>query len=323
MSTPFPKALVTVAVGGGTFLLTGVLSDSDSDARWQWTASLLAAVMALLVQYLGDRLKAVEESQRRHMDDMKRSLTSHHGEVRTAVDQSFAKINEATKLFSKVDGSVLRSEEVIRLVEAYTRVGDEAPGIVKSFAEEELKRLAELMEDLISGRADSSFENHEWLIDLALCVKKTLYATSTTIDRDFWASDPAKRYLSAQEKAIKTRGVEVRRLFLVDEPEEVTEALEQLCVWQRRFGIDARIGVQSQLDPGGTVMDFIIFDGELCYETWPDSHVRPDMTMLRMKHEHVEDRVNQFNELWAATEQENEPEPGTGSMRRRLRWGAE
>ncbi|RPF33340.1 hypothetical protein EDD92_3252 [Streptomyces sp. TLI_185] len=321
----FWKILITASAAGGAFLLT-ILLNGDNNDIWQWVASIVLGSATLIVQYLvdfGERLEVVEESQRRHIDDMKQSLANHHAEMRTAVDQSFAKINEATELFSKVDGSVLRSEEVTRLVKAYTQVGDEAPGIVKSFAEEELKRLAELMEDLISGRADSSFENHEWLIDLALCVKKTLYATSTTVDRDFWASEPAKRYLSAQEKAIKTRGVEVRRLFLVDEPEEVTEALEQLCARQRRYGIDARIGVQSQLDPGGTVMDFIIFDGELSYETRPDNHVRPDMTMLRMKHEHVEDRVNLFNELWAATEPDHEPEPELGSVRRRLRRVAE
>ncbi|GAA3822686.1 hypothetical protein GCM10022403_065190 [Streptomyces coacervatus] len=321
----FLKIVITASAAGAGFFVS-MLLHGDNNNIWQWVASIVFGSATLIVQYLvdfGERLEVVEKSQRQHNDDMKQTLNNHHSEMREAVEKSFAKINEATELFSKVDGSVLRSEEVTRLVKAYTQVGDESPGIVKSFAEEELKRLAELMEDLISGRADSSFENHEWLIDLATCVKKTLYATSTTVDRDFWSSEPAKRYLSAQEKAIKTRGVEVRRLFLVDEPEQVTEALEQLCVRQRRYGIDARIGVQSQLDPGGTVMDFIIFDGELCYETRPDNHVRPDMTMLRMKQEHVEDRVNQFNELWAATEPEHEPEPEQGSVRRRLRRVAE
>ncbi|MET7476178.1 DUF6879 family protein [Streptomyces sp. NPDC005648] len=319
----FWKILITASAAGGAFLLT-ILLNGDNNDIWQWVASIVLGSATLIVQYLvdfGERLEVVEESQRRHIDDMKQSLANHHAEMRAAVDQSFAKINEATELFSKVDGSVLRSEEVTRLVKAYTQVGDEAPGIVKSFAEAELKRLAELMEELISGRADSGFENHEWLIDLALCVKKTLYATSTTVDRDFWSSEPAKRYLTAQEKAIRTRGVEIRRLFLVDEPEQVTDALRQLCERQVRQGIDARIGVLSQLDPGATVTDFIVFDGELCYETRPDNHVRPEMTMLRMKPEHVEDRVSQFSELWAATEPE--PEPEAGIARRRLRRVAE
>jgi hypothetical protein len=315
MPTLFWRILITASAAGGAFLLTSILSEDDNNI-WQWVASIVLGSATLIVQYLvdfGERLEAVEESQRSNINDMKRSLTSHHGEMRTAVDQSFAKINAATELFSKVDGSVLRSDEVTRLVKAYTEVGEEGPEIVKSFAEEELRRLAELMEDLINGSADSSFENHEWLIDLTTCVKKTLYATSTSVDRDFWSSEPAKRYLSAQEKAIKMRGVEVRRLFLVDEPEEVTDGLRQLCERQRRYGIDARIGVQSLLEPGGTLMDFIIFDGELCYETRPDIRIRPDMTMLRMKPEHVEDRVNQFNELWAATG------PEAGAVRRRLR----
>jgi hypothetical protein len=55
------------------------------------------------------------------------------------------------------------------------------------------------------------------------------------------------------------------------------------------------------------VSDFIIFDGELCYETAPDLQSNPDGTWLRREEEHVEDRISQFAELWAATEPEALP----------------
>jgi hypothetical protein len=239
--------------------------------------------------------------------------------MRAAVDESFAKINAATELYSKVDGSVLRSDEVTRLVLGYTKVGEQGADIVKAFAEEELGRLALLMENLGNGTADCPGENHEWLIDLTKCAKRTLYATSTSVDRDFWSSEPAGRYLAAQETAIKTRGVKIRRVFLVDNEEEVTGSLRQLCERHRKFRIDARIAVRAQLEPTAqmnSLNDFIIFDGELSYETEPDIRVMPAKTTLKMTREHVEERINRFNVLWEATEpdrtQEPIPEPDEG-----------
>ncbi len=144
--------------------------------------------------------------------------------MRRAVDESFSKINDATELFSQVDRSVLRSDGVTRLARKYTQVGEHGSELVKTFAQEEIGRLASLMESLSNGSADCPGENHDWLIDLTTCAKETVYATSTSVDRDFWFSEPANRYLKAQERAIKQRGVVVRRLFLVSRPEDRTPA---------------------------------------------------------------------------------------------------
>ncbi|MCW7943560.1 hypothetical protein AAW14_16310 [Streptomyces hygroscopicus] len=318
VSKLFRKTLVTAVVAAGTFVLTNVLTP-DASQLWQWTVSVVIGSATLIVQYLvdfGERLEAVEEYQKRRLRDMKDRLTAHHMEMREAVDESFAKINAATELFSQVDRSVLRSDGVTRLARKYTQVGEQGSEIVKTFAQEEIARLASLMESLSNGSADCPGENHEWLIDLTTCTKKTLYATSTDVDRDFWASEPAKRYLAAQGEAIKKRGVEVRRLFLVDELEDVTESLRKLCERQRTFGIDARIAVQSLLEPSAQVTplnDFIIFDGELCYETEPDVRVVPAKTTLKMTPEHVGERVNRFNVLWEATETDHQPEPTAAS----------
>ena len=310
----FLKTLFAILAGGVAFFVTNVLNE-DNGVLWQWTMSIVLGCATLIVQLLvdfGERLEAVQESQKRRIRDMKDSLTSHHAEMRAAVDESFAKINAATELYSKVDGSVLRSDEVTRLVLGYTKVGEQGADIVKAFAEEELGRLALLMENLGNGTADCPGENHEWLIDLTKCVKRTLYATSTSVDRDFWSSEPARRYLVAQETAIKTRRVQIRRVFLVDDEAEVTGSLSQLCERHRKFGIDARIAVRSQLEPTAqmnSLNDFIVFDGELCYETEPDIRVMPAKTTLKLTHEHVAERVNRFNVLWEATEPQRNPEP--------------
>lgn len=284
----FWRILVTAGAAGGTFLLTSVLDETNGNI-WQWTASIVIGSATLIVQYLVD-----------------------FGERFEKVDRRFAEIISATELFSKVDGSVLRSEEVTRLVLGYTKLREQGGDIVQAFGEKELARLAKLMEGLSSGSADCPGENHEWLIDITDCVKMTLDATSTSVDRDFWYSGPAERYLAAQEKAIRRRGVEIRRLFVVKEPHEVTASLRELCDEHKRRGIDTRVLVRSSMASNPKVNDFIIFDSELCYETSPDLQSNPDGTWLRREEEHVEDRINQFNELWAAAmqpEPEREPVP--------------
>ncbi len=304
----FRKTLVTVLVATGTFFLTNVLTP-DAGEQWQWTMPVVVGSAVLIMQYLvdfGERLEAVEESQKRRIRGMRDSLADHHREMRSAVDESFAKINAATELFSQVDRSVLRSDGVTRLARKYTQVGEHGSEIVKRFAQEEIASLALLMESLSNGTADCPGENHEWLIDLTACTKKTLYATSTSVDRDFWSSGPGKRYLVAQGDAIRKRGVEIRRLFLVDSPDEITEALRKLCERQRRYGIDARIVDQSELDsaPVTSVNDFIIFDGELCYEIEPDVRAAPTKTTLKMTADHVLERVERFDDLWEASSAE-------------------
>ncbi|KUJ36427.1 hypothetical protein MBT84_28680 [Streptomyces sp. MBT84] len=309
------KTLLTVVVAAGTYVLTNVL-DQDKNQVWQLTVSVVLGGAALIIQYLVEfeqRLEAMEGSQKKRIREMRDSLASHHEQMRRAVDESFSKINDATELFSQVDRSVLRSDGVTRLARKYTQVGEHGSELVKTFAQEEIGRLASLMESLSNGSADCPGENHDWLIDLTTCAKKTVYATSTSVDRDFWFSEPANRYLKAQERAIKQRGVVVRRLFLVSRPEDRTPSLEQLCERHREFGIDARIAVRALLPPPAQVTplnDFIVFDGELSYETEPDVEVMPAKTTLKMTREHVAERINRFTVLWEATEPADpEPEP--------------
>ncbi|MGN9758927.1 DUF6879 family protein [Streptomyces sp. SD31] len=280
MPKMFWRILITASAAGGAFLLTSIL-DQDDGNIWQWVASIVIGSAALIVQYLID-----------------------FGERFEKVDTRFNEILAATTLFSQVDGSVLRSDEVTRLVLGYTKVREQGGDIVQAFAEKELGRLAKMMEGLGSGSADCPGENHEWLIDITDCVKMTLDATSTSVDREFWTSGPAERYLAAQEKAIRRRGVEIRRLFVVRVPEEVTPELRALCEDQRRRGIEARIAVRSLMESTPKVNDFIIFDGEMCYETKPDLQSNPDGTWLRAEPDHIEDRVSQFSELWEESERQ-------------------
>jgi hypothetical protein len=317
------KTLVTVVVAIVAYVLTNALNQNQ-DEVWKLTVSIVIGGSALIVQYLVDferRLETMETGQRTRIRDMKESLAENHREVRghlaehhremtQLVDDRFARISEATELFSQVDRSVLRSDGVINLARSATKAGMLNNRLVKSFASEEIDRLAGLLENLSNRIADCLGENQDWLIDLTKCIKESLDATSTSVDRDFWSSEPASRYLEAQADAI-LRGVKIRRLFLVNTPEDIDADLLELCESQRSLGVDARVVIVSELPHRlqlGTQSDFIIFDGELSYEIDQDTRDVNAKTTLNARPALVQYRMKRFNQLWDATPNRTGPD---------------
>ncbi|MGY6018474.1 DUF6879 family protein [Streptomyces spinosirectus] len=286
-------------------LVTNALDERQSDV-WNLTASVVIGGAALIVQYLVDfekRLEEIETSQSGLIRDVKENLISHHVALTDLVDDRFRRINAATELFSNVDRSVLRSDAVIKLARRATECGKLNNETLKTFASEEIERLAGLLENLSSRSADCLGENQDWLIGLTHCIKHSLDATSTSVDHDFWTSEPASRYLEAQSDAI-ARGVEIRRLFLVSSPDDIDDELTELCSNQRALRIDARLVALSELPSWaqpGTQSDFIVFDRELSYEIDQDTKDVNAKTTLNARPTHVEHRLRQFTRLWDAT----------------------
>jgi hypothetical protein len=301
------KILVTSLVFLIALLVTNALDRKEGAGDvWNLTASVVIGGAALIVQYLVDfekRLEEIETSQAELIRDVKDNLVNHHLALTELVDDRFRRINAATELFSNVDRSVLRSDAVIKLARRATECGQLNNDTVKTFASEEIERLAGLLENLSSRSADCLGENQDWLIGLTHCIKQSLDATSTSVDRDFWGSEPAARYLEAQSDAL-LRGVEIRRLFLVDQPQQIDDEVRALCNNQRALGIDARVVALAELPPWaqlGTKSDFIVFDRELSYEIDQDTKDVNAKTTLNARTTHVEHRLRQFTRLWDAT----------------------
>lgn len=299
------KIVVTALVFLVALLVTNALDERQSDV-WNLTASVVIGGAALIVQYLVDfekRLEEIETSQTGLIRDVKENLVSHYVALTDLVDDRFRRINAATELFSNVDRSVLRSDAVIKLARRATECGKLNNETLKTFASEEIERLAGLLENLSSRSADCLGENQDWLIGLTHCIQHNLDATSTSVDRDFWTSEPAARYLEAQSDAI-ARGVEVRRLFLVSHTDDIDDELTELCSNQRALEIDARLVAVSELPSWaqlGTQSDFILFDRELSYEIDQDTKDVNAKTTLNARPAHVEHRLRQFTRLWDAT----------------------
>ncbi|MEU1510686.1 hypothetical protein ABZ490_00750 [Streptomyces sp. NPDC005811] len=293
------KLLVTVVVGGVVYLLTNVIS-SDDDGPWQLVLSVLCGGIVLIVQFLV-------------------SFVNQMHAVKGSVDQRFADIGKATKLFNEVEK--LRDDGVPRLAENATKVVSSGPRILHDFANEEINRLAGVMEDLTSLSAETPGENHDWLMTLTRCTRHSIDAISTTVvDDGFWSTEPANRYLTAQHEAIIERGITVRRLFIVKERGE-RAALAPICEEQRDLRIQVRVVALDQLQAHhrrGNMIDFIVFDQALSYEIHPDQLGLNSRTAVNARRELVQPLVRRFEQLWDAAEELQLPmnnHPGPDSLR--------
>ncbi|KAF4409980.1 MULTISPECIES: DUF6879 family protein [Streptomyces] len=294
------KTLITAVIGGFTYVMTNA---TDQPEVWKLTASIFVGGAAMIIQFMVDferRLGGVESS-----------LSVHNSEMKDLVAEGFAKINHATELFGLVEGSALRSDGVTRLVRSATVVGSEGPEIMKAFAQSEVNRLATLMANLHQKHADYDGEDHDWIVSLTQCATDTIDATSTSVDHDFWPTELGQRYLRAQRDAIRSRGVRIRRLFIVDTPEEIDDDLGQLVEHQQSLGIQVRVLALSQLPPIAGIditNDFILFDQSLSYEVEPDLRGMNAKTTMDLREDRVARRIKRFEELWDAGDAE--PEPG-------------
>ncbi|MEU9286499.1 DUF6879 family protein [Streptomyces sp. NPDC048275] len=278
-------------VGGVGYLLTSL---TEQPGVWKLTVSILVGGAALIVPLMtgfASRLASVEEA-----------LATHDSEMKELVVDSLARVNEVTELFELVDRSALPRDEVTRLVRSATTAGTVAPAIVQDFVRVEVMRLTALMENLGLEVVDREGEDHDWIMALTGCAALTIDATSTWADRDLWGSELGARYLRAQHDAIE-RGVRIRRLFIIEEPEHDTPELSQLRDDQQSIGIEVRVLALSGLSPIARITgidDFIVFDESLSYEIGSDLRGVSARTVIDLRSHRVAHRVQQFRTLWEA-----------------------
>ncbi len=301
------KVLVSLAAGGLASVVTEV---ADAETKWQIGVGIFVGGCLLVLQLLGDLIN--------QMRDFKAALPRHQAQTQETVVRSFARISEATRFHSEMER--LPSDGVAALATSAVEVVSRGPDIMRRFAEELIRRLAVDMEALKSGTVDCAGENHDWLLALTDCATDSIDTTSTLslVDRDFWDSEPAGRYLQAQREAI-ARGVTVRRLFLVADPTDLDDDLRHISREQEELGIQTRVVVRSQLPPAvrrGLVDEFVVFDQATCYEIEQDQRHVNTSTRVRAQENHVRLRTQRFAELWDAgvpTQTAGTPSGGSGA----------
>ncbi|AQS69693.1 hypothetical protein [Streptomyces pactum] len=323
--SPWARMLLVALVVGGLFWsVTALLSPQDGTLR-QFAAAVLCAGAAVLVQYLlglaprpghppleehtrrvesalAENTAAVREGLNRYDDELKTGLTRHTEDVKQLVETHVTQVDHrSSEAHPQLDR--VRVDSVPELAKGFADVLLPEPSILHTFVHLEMARVVGHMADLTNQSAECPGENHDWMLTLTRAAEHSICATSTSVDREFWNSEPAGRYLDAQQAAIDEQGVSVRRLFLLESARELDDRLLRLCEEQELRRIDVRAAVLPELPPHlqrGTTNDFILYDEEVSFEIEQDLRDVNVRTRLTARQDYVRDRLKRFRELWDA-----------------------
>jgi len=299
-STVSRKIFYTAASGVLTFLITNALEQSLATSV---ILSILIGGIALLARFLVDfdrRLAVVEALAR-----------SSQVRMEKLVGDAFSKINDATELFRSIEASALQTDLVTQLVRHSTGITQSSPKLIYRFVRSEIGEMSEFLKEMAEGGDVTYYgEDRDWLLGLTRHASESIDAISlASVDRGLWMSEIGQRYLEAQRQAVEENGVTIRRIFLLDTPEMASQPdIRWACQEQRKFGIHVRVLDRAGIPPmlRVQVLDFILFDRVLSYETTPASAVteteRPAVaeTRLVLRDSRVTERIQVFRLLWEA-----------------------
>lgn len=319
------RTLAVALVIGGLFWGVVALLDPKDGTVEQFAAALLCVVAAVALQFLFDpalgpeqaqleerirRLEdalaanttAVRDGLQRHDTELRSDLNRHAEDVRQLVETHVTHVDHRPAEVARTLDPV-HIESVPDLTKAFADALLPSPSILHSFVHLEMSRVVGHMADLTNLSAECPGENHDWMLALTHAAKQSILATSTSVDREFWTSEPAGRYLDAQQAAIDERGVSVCRLFLLESARELEDQLLRLCEEQELRHIDVRVAVLPELPPHlqrGTTNDFILYDEEVSFEIEQDLRDVNVRTRLTARQDYARDRLKRFRELWDA-----------------------
>ncbi|MBV1850602.1 DUF6879 family protein [Catellatospora tritici] len=246
-----------------------------------------------------------------------RSFAEHVASTKLMIKDEFAKVNEATQLFGAVEASALNTDAMTQLVKNATTIGRTSRSLIFDFAQSEVARLSGYLKDLgQAGDVTYEGEDRDWLLGLTKVTADSIDATSLTtvdaggrgsVDGGLWTSDLGQLYLEAQREAIR-RGVEIRRVFIMDRPIEMDGEFTGILDQHVAIGVQVRTLNPSDImgTRRATLFDFIVFDGVLSYQSTTASRIneanRPIIvtTTLVTNEARVAERRERFADLWAS-----------------------
>ncbi|MET7315626.1 MULTISPECIES: hypothetical protein [Streptomyces] len=309
-------------------LVWGVAALLAPHGSWprQLLAALLCAVGAVVIQHVLALDLRLEEHARQTLRQtrklekqvqraehapvetaaaMREVLTRHTKDIQDLRQLIETRIDQQRQEAESRDPHALVSTDgsVPDLADRFAEVVAPGPPILDTFVRLEMRRVVGHLTDLTALTTECPGENHDWMLSLTCAAEQSICAISTSVDREFWNSEPASRYLDAQEEAIKHRGVPVRRVFLVENAQSLGDRLLSLCEEQAQMGIGVRVSVLSELPPTlqrGTTNDCIVYDEAVSFEIDQDLRDVNVRTRLIARPQHVQDRIKRFQELWEA-----------------------
>jgi hypothetical protein len=302
------KIGIALLTGGAVFVLTFLANQSKV---WDLSASAFVGGVVLVAEFLNDferRLKRVEESQEKKLDELRRWI-----------EDGFARLNEATEMFQAIEASAFQTEAITQLIRNSTQIRtDWPPQLLYRYVQSEINQMSQFLKD-ISERGEISYEgeDRDWLLGLTVQCQHTMNAISLSptdsygVDSGLWNSDLGQRYLALQMDATR-RGVVIRRLFVIDTSGPVNQdKLLSICRQHKDIGIHIKVLDQSTMPEliKNMLVNFVVFDSVVSYETAPVSFAPSASrltiltTRLVLQPERVQERMQRFEDLWSAAKE--------------------
>ncbi|MGW0294031.1 hypothetical protein [Streptomyces tuirus] len=274
--------------------VAALLSPEDGALR-QLAAAALGAAATVAVSLLLARVRE------HHEQALRTGLAQHTDDIRRLVESRLAQQTLRSESCPTLDR--IRTEGVPELAERFAKALSPGPPILQTFVRLEMQRVFAHTAALTSTSTECPGENHDWLLTLTHAAERSISAVSTSLDGEFWNSEPASRYLSAQRRAIEAHGVSVRRLFLAEDAQALDDRLLRLCDEQQAHRIEVRLAVMSELPPHlrrVNTQDFVVYDEKVSLEFDQDLSDLNVRTRLIARQDHVQDQMRRFREWWDA-----------------------
>jgi hypothetical protein len=242
--------------------------------------------------------------------------------INARMAEGFAKIGRSAEMSSVTERSVLDGALVMDLLQTATQIDERVNPLLRRLARRELDRVTAFVRQLpIGSEITYQGEDREWLLGLTQEAERSIDAISLStvdagvagLDGGLWTSDLGIRYLELQREAI-ARKVRIRRVFVFENAEMARDpTLQEITQRQRDVGVEVRM-LDHLLIPHwmqSMIFDFIVFDGEVTYETTPAAQfavgeTRPSIlrTLLAPVPARVRELEGQFEQLWEAADPE-------------------
>jgi hypothetical protein len=229
-------------------------------------------------------------------------------------------MGRSTELPAMTDRSILDSVLLADLLHTARQSDEWVNPLLQRLARREMKRVTAFVRQLPAGcEITYEGEDRDWLLGLTREAERSIDAISLSavdagrhgLDGGLWTSDLGIRYLDLQREAI-ARKVLIRRLFVFEDAEIAREeTFQKVTQVQRDVGVEVRM-LDHQNIPDwmrSIIFDFIVFDGNVSYETTPATQLAVGQTragLLRTLIAPVPARVHELEErfelLWDAAD---------------------
>ncbi|MCM3882080.1 hypothetical protein [Frankia sp. R82] len=302
MQPLLPRVAVALLTGTISFGLTTLAHGSVASTL---TLGVFVAGAVLVVEFLRD----VERS----MSDIERTISQ---------------VNDAARLRAAMEKSPLDAQPSAAhpLRSLLDTVVTFAPpsSVLGRLVTEEIRSLTALLHGLTAEgpaafAAGCEGEDRDWLLALTRAASRQIFAISTTaadggrgnFEDGFWKTELGRDYLNAQRAAVE-RGVAVRRIFILTNPDVLTSPdFVRTCEKQASAGVEVRTNEVYNLSPSSRYddwtalfKDFILFDDDVSYEVELEG-VPPTVsiarTNLRYHRDTLRDRRDRFDAIWEAS----------------------